>query len=142
MPCHLIVANQTLNSQPLFSAIQELTAGGRRSFHVVVPATPARDQLVWTEGGAHAIARRRLDEALLRVGQLPAAFDGEVGDPNPVLAVRDALAYGPAIHSIIVSTLPSPWSRWLRQDLPSRIQRDTGLPVRAIVVPTEHAMAR
>jgi hypothetical protein len=53
---------------------------------------------------------------------------GEVGDGDPLNAVKDAVAaYG--IDEIIVSTLPSESSGWLRRDLPERLREETGLPV-------------
>jgi hypothetical protein len=130
---YLIVANQTLDSSELHDWLEQLVGEGPCQLHLVVPATPAREQLVWTEGGAQAIARRRLAAALTKFRQMPAVVDGEVGDANPVLAVHDALSQGELPDGIIVVTLPSSLSRWLRHDLPRRIQRSTGLPVRAIV---------
>jgi hypothetical protein len=130
---YLIVANQTLNCHPLFDTAKYLVGDGPSTVHLLVPATPAREQLIWTEGGAHAIARQRLAEALERFGRLPATIRGEVGDANPVHAVHDVLARGGTFDLIVVSTLPTALSRWLGQDLPRRIERSTGLPVRAIV---------
>ena len=41
----------------------------------------------------------------------------------------------------IVSTLPSHLSRWLRLDLPHRVERATGLPVTHVVASEERAGA-
>jgi hypothetical protein len=139
---YLIVANQTLDSKELLDWLEQLVAEGPCELHVVVPATPGREQLVWTEGGARAIARRRLTTALTTFRQLPALVGGEVGDANPVLAVHDALRQGHAPDGIIVVTLPTSLSRWLRHDLPRRIERSTGLPVRAIVATSEGTESR
>ena len=56
--------------------------------------------------------------------------DGEVGEPDPLAAIahvlgRDADRYG----EIIISTLPSHLSHWLRIDLPHRAQRAFRLPI-------------
>src|ERR1700730_17853984 len=108
---YLIVANQTLNCHPLFDTVKYLIGDGPSELHLLVPATPAREQLIWTEGEAHAIALRRLTEALPRVGRLRATLQGEVGDANPVQAVLDVLARGSSFDLIVVSTLPSAVSR-------------------------------
>jgi hypothetical protein len=71
----------------------------------VVPSTPPREQLTWTEGRAEAITQRRLDRALARFHDVGAEADGEVGDKNPILAIRDALQTG-RYDEIILSTLP------------------------------------
>jgi hypothetical protein len=136
---YLIVANQTLNSSHLLDALTELVGAGPAHLHLLVPATPARDQLTWTEGEARAIGERRLGLALERYRVLPATLDGEVGDANPVLAVHDLLAAGEQFDLIVVSTLPPGLSRWLRQDLARRLQRSCGLPVHSLVAPAPAA---
>ena len=60
----LVVGNQTLGSQQLHEAMQERLAAGPCEFHVVVPATPPREHVFWSDGEAHAVAQRRLDAAL------------------------------------------------------------------------------
>lgn len=67
----------------------------------------------------------------MAVTELKAAgvsVDGRVGDADPVRAVETALK-GSQFDEIIVSTLPNRISRWLRQDLPRRLENKTGLPV-------------
>lgn len=137
MPRYLVVANQTLAGEHLAAVVQECLARNEAcSFHVVVPATHAREQLNWTEGAARVIAGRRLDAALARFRELGAEADGEVGDPSPMLAVRDAMlaaADRGGYDGIILSTLPAGPSRWLRQDLPHRVERTFGVPVVHVV---------
>jgi len=55
--------------------------------------------------------------------------DGVVGDPDPVGAVQDLLNAGGRFDEVVVSTLHRHLSRWLKLDLPSRVERSTGLPV-------------
>jgi GABA permease len=139
MPRYLIVANQTLTSDHLFDVVTDLVGKGPCSLHLLVPATPAGDLLTWTEGAAHAIAQRRLTAALDRYRHLPAVVDGEVGDANPLHAVMDLLVRGESFDLVVVSTLPAGLSRWLHQDLPHRIERTTGLAVRAVIAPSQPA---
>jgi nucleoside-diphosphate-sugar epimerase len=54
--------------------------------------------------------------------------DGKVGDPDPVAAVEDAVNFK-EFDEIIVSTLPKHLSKWLRLDLPHRVEHATGKPV-------------
>jgi hypothetical protein len=125
---YLIVANQTLSGEQLVDEVRRLLAEGPCSFHVVVPATHSKDQAFYTEGGAHAIAEKRLEAALARFRALGAKVDGEVGDASPMLAVRDCLMTG-NYAGVILSTLPPGASRWLKQDLPHRLERTFGVPV-------------
>jgi GABA permease len=129
---YLVVANQTLMSEELRAAVRERLGAPPCRFHVVVPATPSKDQLFWTEGTALRIARDRLEQALAWMHAEGAITTGSIGDADPVLAVLDALPRD-QFDEIIVSTLPPGRSRWIRQDLPHRLARRTELPVRHVV---------
>ena len=52
-------------------------------------------------------------------------------DPDPVSAVRDALR-GREVDEIIVSTLPRGLSRWLGEDVPSRLRDSVRVPVTVV----------
>ena len=52
---------------------------------------------------------------------------GVIGDSDPFVAIREVIASG-GIDEIIISTLPVRVSRWLRRDLPHRVQ-EFGLPI-------------
>ena len=126
---YLIVANQTLCADQLMDRIRQLLAEGHCSFHVVVPATHPRDQAFYTEGGGHAVAERRLDDALERFRAIGADADGEVGDASPFLSVRDCIIADGSYDGIILSTLPAGVSRWIKQDVAHRLERTFGIPV-------------
>jgi hypothetical protein len=53
-----------------------------------------------------------------------------VGDDDPVEAVREFVSTN-RVDEIIVSTLPQRVSRWLRRDVPSRLQT-IGVPVTVV----------
>ena len=129
---YLVVANQTLGSERLTDIVRKRLAEGPCSFHLVVPATHVDHHLVWTEGGDRAVAAQRLAEGLERFRALGAEVDGEVGDARPVDAVADAVRRTP-FDEIILVTFPPGMSRWLRQDLPSRVLRTFNLPVTHLV---------
>jgi hypothetical protein len=135
---YLIVANQTLGGEHLVQRVRECVSSGECLFYVVVPATPSKEHLVWTEGEAQSIARERLERAVERFRQLGAEADGEVGDANPLLAIEDVLR-NQSFDEVILSTLPSGPSRWLKLDLPARVESRFGLPVTHVVGEAEPA---
>jgi hypothetical protein len=59
------------------------------------------------------------------------AVTGEVGDASPLRAVASALRHR-QFDEVILSTLPVGSSPWLLEDLPVRVARTTGLPVRHV----------
>ena len=127
----LIVANQTAAGGHLKDLVRERMAAGPCRFTLVVPATPPGDH-AWTEGEVRALAEERLTDALTALRETGAEIDGVVGDTRPLYAVGDALIERPH-DEIVVSTLPPGASRWLKQDLPHRIERQFGLPVTHVV---------
>lgn len=133
---YLVVANQTLGGSHLIDKVRETLAHGPCTFHVLVPATPPGHLATWTEGEALAVAQERLDNALTRFKELGAEATGEVGDPDPLQAIADALRERP-FDEIILSTLPPGGSRWLRQDLPHRVERSFSVPVTHVVAEVE-----
>lgn len=126
---YLVVANRTLLGQHLLERIDECTAAGDCQFHLLVPASPPDDSLVFTEGRARASAEERLREALAVLRDRGVEVSGEVGDRDPVNAVRDVLLHDRDFDEVILSTLPSGPSKWLRQDVPHRLSRAVDIPV-------------
>ena len=132
----LVVANQSLGSDELAVIAAERMAKEETHFHLLVPAsrTPrdvaARFESTFNEDvdeGAH----RQLDGGLTWLRHLGANVDGEVGDEDPIRGVGDALKEK-TYDEVIISTLPSGLSRWLRQDLPHRVERKYKLPVTVV----------
>lgn len=133
---YLVVANQTLGDDHLAAEIRKRVAAGTCGFHVLVPATPPAHFATWTEGEGTAIAAERLEEALRRFRDLGAEADGSVGGPDPLQSVLDTLREG-AFDEILLSTLPAGISRWLKTDLPSRVERHVQIPVTHVVAEPE-----
>lgn len=125
---YLIVANQTLAGDHLLDEIRRLAADGDCSFHVLVPATRPHDHFVATEGEGIGMAKSRLERALERFGALGVEVTGEVGDPRPLDAIRDAFLESD-YDGIVLSTLPPGMSAWLGMDLPKRVRRTFGVPM-------------
>jgi hypothetical protein len=131
MRSYLIVANQTLTSQSLADAIKERLADGPVRTHVVVPLSPVGGRLTWDEVESRTVAQTRLDEVVGRLRAMGAEADGEVGDRDPVMAVRDAMR-GREVDEVIVSTLPKGVSRWLGEDVPSRLRDSVAVKVTVV----------
>lgn len=153
----LVLANQTVASAALRSALAARVAAGTAHFYVLVPLIkPSAEAAGWApmqspEGiarGAIADAAAR-DEATRRsihrlqllqntIRDLGGEADGSVGPTNPVIAVKRLLP-DHSFDEVVVSTLPAGISRWLRLDVPARIGRLTGLPVTTVTAGTEDA---
>jgi GABA permease len=128
----LVVANQTACGDELLEAIRARMAAGPCQFTLLVPATPPSEHATWTEGDAVAIARRRMNQALERFRAEGTEVEGVVGDSSPVRAIDDVLIEQPH-DEIILSTLPSGVSRWLKKDLPHRVEQRFALPVTTVI---------
>ena len=151
MARYLIVANQTLGGEELEHKLRDRIDHGEGTFYVVVPMTPPEHEVsVWApadptfgmpvalpEDGTDAVeeARKRsqyrLQAILAKIAELGGVAEGQVGDRDPVKAVETVLAQGP-FDEVIVSTLPSGLSRWIKMDLPSRIERAVECPVTTV----------
>jgi len=132
---YLVVAHQTLTSAELLEAMKAKAAEEDTDFHLLVPLYHGGPGLTWTEGQDRAMARRRLEEAQQQLTAEGLTATGEVGSESPIESVdevlrRDGLS---TYAGIIVSTLPRHLSKWLKLDVPSRIERKTTLPVDHII---------
>jgi len=129
-PAHvLVVAHQTAATEGLLEAVRERAKRGPVTFHLVVPRQAhGMHRVVDPEEVVDDEAQRVLVAAL---PQLSAAagcqFTGSLGDPEPLMAIHDAVNLG-HYDEIIISTLPRRVSRWLKLDLVSKT-RALGLPV-------------
>lgn len=128
----LVLANQTAAGEHLVRAVQRHIEQGPCTFTLLVPASPPPNTATWTEGQARAHATERMEHALTGLRAAGAQIEGVVGDTNPLLAVEDLLRHA-TFDEVIVSTLPSNASRWMRQDLPHRIRQEFGIPTQHVV---------
>ena len=134
MPNVLVLANETIGGAALLDTVRERAARGDDvRFHVVVPQTRPRHGNVIYDDVVRDSAQVRVDLALEFMRNEAIEGDGEVGDGDPLNAVKDAV-HEHGIDEIIVSTLPSESSGWLRRDLPDRLREETGLPVEHVIV--------
>jgi Asp-tRNA(Asn)/Glu-tRNA(Gln) amidotransferase A subunit family amidase len=129
----LVVANRTAESPELLEALKQRAQQGDATFTLLVPSTP--HGVAWAadmhSGGSEAEAHMQNAVERLRSAGLEVA-DGKVGDPDPAAAVQDLVNFE-SFDEVVVSTLPGGISKWLKLDLPHRVERITGLPVTHVV---------
>jgi hypothetical protein len=129
----LVVANETVAGSDLIEAVKRRADEGPIAVHVVCPQNQPRHGSVIYEDETMAAAENRLQMTLTLLREAGIEASGEVLDPDPYQAAMDALREQ-AYHDIIISTHPETRSGWLRQGLPDRLARESGLPVEHVVV--------
>lgn len=131
-PRVLIVAAQTAATPTLIAAARERAARGPATFTLLVPnPTHGLHSVVDPEDQGTSEAEAIVARA---VPLLEEAVGGKVehlvGDPVPFDAIQDAInVHG--FDEIILSTLPTHVSRWLKLDLPSKVGA-LGLPLTTV----------
>jgi hypothetical protein len=116
----LIVAHRTAATPLLLNAVRARAVRSASSFTLLVPRP------YWDPDTEEAEATLELAIPLLEKAA-EGHVEGLIGDSDPFVAVRDAVTRI-GIDEIIISTLPARVSRWLRRDLPHRVE-EFGLPV-------------
>ena len=124
----LVIANQTADSDELRDELARRAEAGPIEVTIVAPGT-------WEAGDAlagHGAARRRVQRAAERLREVGIKARTHVGDSDPIIALDEV--WDPRrFDEIIVCTLPGGSSRWLRYDLPHRVERYTGATVTHLV---------
>jgi nucleotide-binding universal stress UspA family protein len=129
----LVVANRTAESDELLEALRERAGRGAAAFTLLVPSTP--HGVAWA-GDMHSgapEAEQHMASAVQRLRDAGLEVDGKIGDPDAFAAVQDAINLSGPFDEVIVSTLPTHLSKWLRVDLPRKAAHATGLPVTHVV---------
>jgi hypothetical protein len=135
----LVVAHQTAATPALLDTVRERARSGPVTFHLVVPRQPhGIHKLVDPQDASDDEANAVLEEALPRLSDAAGnAVTGSIGDPEPLMAIQDAINLGD-YDEIIISTLPRRVSRWLHLDLVSKA-KGLGLPVTHVDADRVHA---
>ena len=130
----LVVANKTALSDELREAMRDRAARGPAEFVLLVPATAhgaARAMDPYAEAG-QIRSQEELALGVLRSAGLD-MVEGRLGDPDPLAAIQDELNLHGPYDEIIVSTLPTHLSKWLKLDLPHKVEGLTDKPVHHVV---------
>jgi hypothetical protein len=128
----LVVAHKTAATQPLLDAVRERARRGNAAFTLLVPnATHGLHKVVDPEDQGGGEAQAVIEKALPALSEAAGApVEGVVGDPDPIAAVHDAINLR-GFDEVIISTLPTRISQWLKLDLPSKVT-GMGLPVTTV----------
>jgi hypothetical protein len=116
----LIVANRTASTPTLMEHVKRLAAERPSAFSLLIPDAPKSEHTDWTLELALPLLERAAGGPV----------EGLTGEEDPFEAIRREVADGD-YDEIVISTLPERVSKWLRRDLPRRIE-GLGLPVRVI----------
>ena len=129
----LVVANRTAATPALVEAVRARAAKSPARFTLLVP-NPAKGlhRVVDPEDQSQDEAEQTLELAIPLLEQAAgSAVEGMVGDAEPLAAIQDAINIH-GFDEIIISTLPTRVSRWLKLDLPSKAA-GLGLPVTTVI---------
>jgi hypothetical protein len=128
----LVVANKTAATPALLDAVRERAGRGPCTFTLLVPNTAhGLHKVVDPEETDRSEAETTLELALPLLSEAAGRrVEGLIGDPEPLSAIQDAINLH-GFDEIILSTLPTRVSRWLRLDLPHKAA-GLGLPVTTV----------
>jgi len=128
----LVVANRTAATPALIAAVKERAERGPARFTLLVPNTSSGvERFADPEDHADTEAQNTLELALPLLEEASGSeVTGMIGAPEPLDAIQDAVNIH-GFDEIILSTLPQRVSRWLRLDLPSKLN-GLGLPVTTV----------
>ena len=128
----LVVAHKTAATPALLDAVRTRAAQGPARFTLLVPnAAHGLHRVVDPEDQESSEVDQVLALALPLLQEAAGApVEGIIGDASPLDAIQDAVNVR-GFDEIIISTLPTRVSRWVKLDLPSKL-RGLGLPVTTV----------
>jgi hypothetical protein len=127
----LVIANEKLLGAQLRDELERCSAEPSE-VHVVCPAlNPRLKHWVSDEDEARSAARKRLDACLQSLAKEGITASGTIGDPDPLLAVQDALWTFEA-DSVLVSERAADSANWLERRFVARAGKRFTLPISSI----------
>ncbi|MEA2141355.1 MAG: hypothetical protein QOC91_1454 [Solirubrobacteraceae bacterium] len=128
----LVVAYRTAATQPLLDAVRERAKRGSAKFTLLVPnAAPGLHKVVDPEDQGGGEAKAVIERAVPALSDAAGApVEGIIGSTDPIAAIEDAINLR-GFDEVIISTLPTRISHWLKLDLPSKVT-GMGLPVTTV----------
>jgi hypothetical protein len=116
----LIVANRTAATPTLLDEVRRLANERPSSFALLIPDAPRSEHTDWTLELALPLLERAARSRI----------EGLTGEHDAFEAIRTAVAENRP-DLIVISTLPRRVSKWLRRELPRRVEA-LGVPVTVI----------
>ena len=134
----LVVANQTAGGRELLEEIRNRCQGIDCEVLLISPAMVGSRSQRWASDIDKGLdqARKRMDRSVTALQGVGVHVRAEVGDPDPNMAIEDALRMFPA-DEIVISTLPPGESRWLEHDVVERTRSEVDLPMTHVIVDLE-----
>ncbi|HXF32096.1 MAG TPA: hypothetical protein VN522_11295 [Solirubrobacterales bacterium] len=131
----LVVANQTAAGRELLEEIGNRCRGQKCQVMLVSPALVGSRADRWASDIDEGLdlARERMARSVSALRGIGVEVRAEVGDPDPNMAIEDALRVFPA-DEIVISTLPPERSRWLEHEVVERTRREVELPMTHVIV--------
>ncbi len=128
----LVVAHKTAATPALIEAVRARAAEGPAHFTLLVPALAHGLQAVADpEDAGTEEAEQTLELALPLLSEAAGTeVEGMIGVSEPLAAIQDAINLH-GFDELVISTLPTRVSRWLRLDLPHKAA-GLGLPVTVV----------
>ena len=138
----LLIANETVASQPMMNRLRELAGDAGAEVFVVAPAltSSAFQMAAGDVDGAIKVAKERLEGSLETLRELGFEAAGTIGESDPGLALDDGLRRFPA-DEVVISTHPPERSKWLEQDVVEKARNRLKIPVTHFVVDMEQGGA-
>jgi len=133
----LVIANETVAGDTLHRMIRQKSEGYRTNVLVVAPAQPSPLQhFASDDDPGRLAAQERVDASLAKLREVGFSAQGQVGEPDPVQAIEDALrTFGP--DEIIISTHPEGRSHWLERNVVEHARERFAVPITHVVVDLE-----
>lgn len=133
----LVIANETVAGEELRETIERAASGFDAHVLVVTPALNTKlRHWVSDEDAARAAAQARLADSLSQLAASGIDARGEVGDPDPVQSIADALRTFGA-DEVIISTHPEGRSNWLERGVVDTARERFAVPITHVVVDLE-----
>jgi hypothetical protein len=137
----LVVANRTAATPALIAAVRERAQRSPAAFTLLIP-NPAHGlhKVIDPEDQEQGEAEATLELAIPLLEQAAGGpVEGMIGVSEPLAAIQDAINLH-GFDELIISTLPTRVSRWLKLDLPSKAA-GLGLPVTTVTATGREAAA-
>ena len=135
----LLLANETLAGSGVLDEVSRHADPGTSDVLVVAPRLAKGRLSHFFDGDASEArerARSRLEDTVVALRARGFDAHGDIGDPNPLLALMDtAWSFAPDV--VIISTHPPERSQWLENSVVTRARERLAMPIHHIVVDVE-----